>query len=205
MTNLWQFWGGPGSWPYELFDGQRRRLNRRLVERLATRALGGGNRRVLEAGAGPAYASSLLARHRAVRLSVALDIDPEALAVARRHDPGLTAVVGDLYRLPFRTGVFDLVWNSSTLEHLEAPTAALAEMRRVARPEGYVFVGVPYRFGPLGWQPLVAATALGVWIGTVFDRRRLAHLCAEQRLVPVEAVTYFFRFFVGVLARKAAE
>jgi len=150
----WQFLGGPGALPYYCYDAVRKALNRKLAAYLLAKAPQGRGSKVLEAGSGPAFASSLLASNPGV-FSVAMDIDIDALKEARRRDPALPVVVGDLYRFPFKMGVFDLVWNSSTLEHLAAPVRALDEMKRVAVQNGHVFVGVPYRVGPLGFQPLV--------------------------------------------------
>ena len=158
--------------------------------------------RVLEGGSGPAYASSLFAAHPAVRLSVAADADIEALREARRRDASLPLVVADLRRLPFRDGVFDLVWNSSTLEHIDEPHVALGEMERTTRAGGHVFVGVPHRFGALGFQPAIARTRWGIWIGPVFDRRSLARLMSASGLVPIAHRTYFWGVFLGMLARK---
>ncbi len=199
----WQL-GRPGSAIYRLYDAMRRRLNRRLVGYLAEKALSQEGCRVLEAGSGPASASSLIARLPQVGLSVAADIDPAALREARRRDPALRVVAADLYHLPFRRESLHLTWNSSTLEHLDAPERALAEMRRVTRRDGHIFVGVPYRYGPLGWQQWVAKTPVGVWIGTVFDRAGLGNRMRTAGLEPVDALCYFFRFFVGVLAKPAA-
>jgi SAM-dependent methyltransferase len=198
----WQL-GRPGSAIYRLYDAMRGWLSRRLVGYLAEKALSQAGCRVLEAGSGPASASSLIARLPQVRLSVAADIDPAALREARQRDPALHVVVADLYHLPFQSNSLHLTWNSSTLEHLDAPERALVEMRRVTRQEGHVFVGVPYRYGPLGWQRWVAKTPVGVWIGMVFDRAELGDRMRAAGLEPIDALCYFFRFFVGVLAKPA--
>lgn len=200
-TKSWQFLGQPGSLPYRVYERARRGLNRSLVAYLRARASPNGRARVLEAGSGPASGSSLFGQHPGV-LSVALDIDREALKEGRRRDPTLQAVIGDLHALPFKTGSVDLVWNSSTLEHLEPPDSALAEMGRVVAPKGHVFVGVPYRWGPLGFQPLIKRTALGVWLGPVFSRGELIARMRQASLEPLATRLYFLGFFVGVLARK---
>lgn len=200
-TKSWQFLGGPGSVPYELYHAVRKRVNRKLVAYLTAKALQDDSSRVLEAGSGPAWASSLLARQTKV-FSIALDIDVEALHEARRADPSLPLVAGDLYCLPFRTGVFDLVWNSSTLEHLEEPDRALAEMSRVAAQRGYVFVGVPYRWGLLGLQRWIKNTTLGLWLGSASSCRELIRMMDQCWLQPVDTILYCFGLFVGVLARK---
>jgi SAM-dependent methyltransferase len=201
MARSWQFFSGPGSLPYRAFDALRRGLNRRLASYLLRRGLPDGGR-ALEAGSGPAYATSLLREDARVRLGVALDIDLEALQEARRRDPRLPAVVGDLRHLPFAEGTFDLVWNSSTVEHLEPRERALREMAAATRPGGRVFIGVPYRFGPLGFQPAIARTRAGEWLGPVFRRSELARLMEREGLSPTHVLTYFARFFIGILARK---
>lgn len=199
-TKSWEVPGGPGSWPYRLFDAWRNRLNRRLVRYLTSVAVRRTGSVILEAGSGPGYASSLMASQRTVRLAVALDIDGEALREARRRDPALPVVQADLHHLPFRSEAFDLAWNSSTIEHVESPADALGEMRRVVRAGGHVFVGVPYRWGLLWFQPWIEGTRLGAWIGRVFDRPQLVRMVREQGLTPIATTTYFFSVFLGVLA-----
>lgn len=201
MIKSWQCWRGPGGLAAGLYEALRRRVNGRLVVYLAERASLQPGHRVLEAGCGTAGASSLFAQRIDV-ISVALDIDLSALREARKRDPSLRAVVGDLESLPFRTAVFDLVWNSSTFEHVQAPQETCREMARVALPNRHVFIGVPYRWGPLAFQPAIAGTGVGQWIGRTFSGHTLAHLMRLAALEPLEARHYFLRVFVGVLARK---
>lgn len=205
MISQWQFFGGPGSFVYRMLDVLRRRLNQGLVGYLSSCTLPQRGAVVVEAGSGPASGSSAFRAIASVRLSVAIDLDPDALREARRRDSRLTLIVADIHRLPLRGGCSDLVWSSSTLEHLAMREVALGEMARVARPNGHVFVGVPYRYGPLGFQPLISATRIGEWIGPVFGRRELHLMAGRVGLQPTAISTYFFGFFVGVLARKAAD
>jgi SAM-dependent methyltransferase len=202
VTASWQFFGGPGALPYRVFDALRRALNRKLVRDLTAMTRLPHGARVLEAGSGPGYGSSLFGAASGARLSVAADIDIAALREGRRRDPSLVAVVADLRRLPFRDGAFDLVWNSSTLEHLDRPELGVIEMRRITRQGGHVFVGVPSRLGPLGFQPLIARTGWGIWIGPVFDRARLSKLLASGDLIPTAHTRYFLGMFLGMLARS---
>lgn len=200
-TKVWQL-GSPGSWLYALYDGLRVGVNRKLVNYLLAGAVTSDGCKVLEAGSGPAFASSILNADRRVALSIAMDIDMEALLEARLRDPSLALVVADLQHLPFKKESIDLAWNSSTIEHLPSPEAALAEMQRVTRPGGKVFVGVPNLYGPLGFQHWIQNTSVGIWIGTTFNRSQLQKMVKECGLQPLDSIFYFFRFFVGVLARK---
>lgn len=197
----WQL-GSPGTLIYGMYDGLRRRLNQKLVRYIISCSPGDKDCVVLEAGSGTAYASSILCRESCIGLSVAMDIDPEALREARKRDSDLCLVVADLAALPFRTASIDITWNSSTIEHLSQPMDALREMARVTRKGGKVFVGVPNVRGPLGIQRLMETTPAGEWIGKTFSIEEVCHMVTLVGLLPVDSFFYFFRFFVGVLGHK---
>ncbi len=82
--------------------------------------------RVLDAGAGTGVAGEAL-RLRGAGLVVAVDLAGAMLPRA----PALAAV-GDLTRLPFRDGAFDLAAAAFSLNHFADPTPAMGELRRVA-------------------------------------------------------------------------
>lgn len=72
---------------------------------------------------------------------VGLDTSIEAARVVRSE--GFSVVLGDLSRLPFRTGVFDGVTSGETLEHLDSDVSAVEEMNRVTRAGGTCVITVP--------------------------------------------------------------
>jgi len=197
----WQL-GSPGTLTYRLYDALRNQLNGKLVNYLLARAINHDKCKVLEAGSGPAFASSMLAQDPRVEFSVAIDLDIEALYEARRRDSALCLVVADLCNLPFRAETMNLSWNSSTIEHLPDPSCAVAEMARVTRNGGSVFVGVPNLYGPLGFEYLIRETSIGIWIGQTFTGAGLREMLINSGLKPQHSLFYFFRFFVGVLAQK---
>ena len=200
-SKAWQL-GSPGTLVYGFYDLIRRHLNRKLVRYIIACGTEGENCVVLEAGSGPAYASSIISQEACIGLSVAIDIDLEALLEARRRDSGLCLVVADLNNLPFRSESMDLAWNSSTIEHFDNPEPALEEMHRVTRRGGRVFVGVPNLYGPLGFQRWIRDTSAGTWIGETFACDELKHMMGTVGLRPQDSMFYFFRFFVGVLAKR---
>ncbi len=205
LDRSWQFVGGLGSLPYRLFDALRRGLNKQLVRYLMQQvadAKTAPSIRVIEAGCGTGFALSLMEGYPGVTLAVALDVDESALREGKRRKPDLVAVVGNLFQLPFRDNAFDLVYNSSTVEHLADPGAAACEMQRVCHENGRVFIGVPYLHGPLAFQRAISNTRLGVWLGPVFTRKAVRELLQRCHLRPLTSITYFFRFFIGVLAEK---
>lgn len=92
-----------------------------LLDRSPVGVAGGA---VLDAGAGTGVAGDA-ARARGAARVVGVDLAPAMLR------PGGTAVAGDLARLPFRDGSFDLAVAAFSIGHVE-PATALAELRRVA-------------------------------------------------------------------------
>ena len=75
--------------------------------------------------------------HRVVGLDTSLE------AAVFVHGKGIPTVLGDLTRLPFRSGVLDAVTSGETLEHLDDDHAAVSEIHRVVRRGGRCFVTVP--------------------------------------------------------------
>ncbi len=193
--------GSPGTLTYRLYDALRNRLNGKLVNYLLARAINHDKCKVLEAGSGPAFASSILAQDGRVELSVAIDLDIDALHEARHRDPfcawlSLICATCLLEPKPW------IPWNSSTVKHLPDPSCAVDEMARVTQKGGSVFVGVPNLYGPLGFEYFIRETSVGVWIGQTFTGSGLREMLIDSGLKPQHSLFYFFRFFVGVFAQK---
>jgi SAM-dependent methyltransferase len=86
-------------------------------------------KRVLEVGAGRGYLQDIVGDYTGLDIS----------SSARRffHKP---FVLGSATAMPFEDDAFDAVWTVWVLEHVPAPEQALAEIRRVVKPGGYVFL-----------------------------------------------------------------
>jgi ubiquinone/menaquinone biosynthesis C-methylase UbiE len=54
--------------------------------------------------------------------------------------------------LPFADDQFDVVWSVQVLEHVHEPESALAEMRRVTRHEGYIYLSPAWYCRPWAAQ-----------------------------------------------------
>lgn len=100
-------------------------------------------RRVLDVGCGEGIFLGL-ARDTGATELFGLDRSPEAVAAAReRLGENVHLQQGMAETLPYADRSFDLVCAMEVIEHLEEPGAAVAEFRRVVRPDGHVIISVP--------------------------------------------------------------
>ncbi|MFE7274046.1 class I SAM-dependent methyltransferase [Streptomyces sp. NPDC057623] len=92
--------------------------------------------RVLDVGTGPGtVAAAACARGAMV---TAVDAEPTMVELAVLAAPAADVRVAVLPELPFRDGEFDAVVANFVLNHVGRPKVALAELRRVLRPNGRI-------------------------------------------------------------------
>ena len=101
---------------------------------------------VLDCGTGTALIPiALLRRGVAVQVK-AVDLSAEMLKIAadnvrrERFERWIVLERADCKRLPYGAGAFDAVMSNSIVHHLAEPRDALAEMVRVLKPGGVLFV-----------------------------------------------------------------
>jgi SAM-dependent methyltransferase len=183
---------GPGGRPG--FDGERlariRALEgwhfwfvgrRTLVQGLLARHLEPAPQRVLDVGCGTGrLACELLAAGHRV---TAVDLLPESLAAARSDAPDVGLLRADAGRLPLAAGSFDAVTMLDVLEHVD-DVAALAELRRVLRPDGLLVLTVP----AVPWLWSHRDDAAGH--RRRYTRKRLQAALADAGFAPVELGGY---------------
>ena len=99
----------------------------------------GGDERALDAGAGTGALAFALAP--LVREVVAVELVPELIERGRAvAPPNVTFVEGDIAKLDFPLGSFDLTGTLRTLHHVPRPELVVAELTRVTRQGGTVLV-----------------------------------------------------------------
>jgi ubiquinone/menaquinone biosynthesis C-methylase UbiE len=101
------------------------------------------NARVLDAGCGSGAMSRLIARSFPRTEIVAVDVRQEYLdyAEALTRAEGIRNITFrkvDIFSLPFPDGSFDIVWSKYLLQWLNEPKLALAELKRITKPGGFV-------------------------------------------------------------------
>lgn len=155
----------------------------------------------LEPGGGSAYVSAML-KEEGID-AYAMDYASVPLQIAQQQlKSKATLVQGDLFNIPFTDNIFDVTFNNSTMEHFPNPLDGLKEMARVTKPGKYVFVGVPFTYGPLSVYKLKKSSFKGAWDGTTYSRQGLKKLLTDAGLEIIDSRTFFFRCFIGVLGRK---
>lgn len=114
---------------------------------------------VLDIGCGPGSITLGIAAAVAPGAVIGVDRETAQLEVARLAADALgvsnaTFEQGSVYELPYVDPSFDLVVGHALFEHLRAPAEALAEIRRVLRPDGHVALRSPdwggFVIGPTG-------------------------------------------------------
>lgn len=120
-------------------------LKRKMVERLNRSILGtigkwaceisaGENKvKVLDAGCGEGFVTGLIHERFPEFEITGLEYTREALDVAEQRYPDVCFKQGDIYKLPYEDGYFDIVICTEVLEHLENPRKALSELNRTSK------------------------------------------------------------------------
>lgn len=178
-------------------EGQRT-LKARKIERLLGAALPDGAA-ILDVGAGSGWIAHYFAAQTARRLRVAAVDANDERAVREGYE--FRRVSGP--DLPFADESFDVVLSNHVIEHVGGEAEQLrhlAELRRVLRPQGTLYLAVPnrwslvephYRLPFLSWLPAGLAGAYVRWAGrgTWYDCRPLGPY-ASRRLFRMAGLSW---------------
>jgi SAM-dependent methyltransferase len=112
-------------------------------------------RTVLDVGGGPGYFTAAFQARGARCLLVEPDL------AELRSGGTVPAARGDGMALPVADGAVDVCFSSNVLEHVPDPLAMLAEMIRVTRPGGVIYLAVTNWFSPWGGHEMAPWHYLG--------------------------------------------
>lgn len=106
--------------------------------------------RVLDLGCGAGLLTNQVAK--AGYNVTGIDISSSSLNVAKERDvtKSVEYVEGDVYKLPFANGSFDVVIATDLLEHVSEPAQVVAEASRVLKPGGLFFFHT-FSKNPIAW------------------------------------------------------
>jgi SAM-dependent methyltransferase len=95
---------------------------------------------ILEVGGGPSGLTAMLYPQAQI---TNLDLNPEHATAPCNQQPRVKFICGDATALPFADQSFDAVTMFDVLEHIPDHEKAIAEVKRVLRPGGFLFVSTP--------------------------------------------------------------
>ena len=97
---------------------------------------------ILDAGCGEGFMSGFLYEKLGDTVEITgLEYTAEALEIAKKANPKIKYIQGDIMDMPFASDNFDIVLCTEVLEHLSDPTNAVKELERVTK--GTLILSVP--------------------------------------------------------------
>ncbi len=163
--------------------------------------------RVLDVGTGPGTITCDLADRVPEGSVVGIDnaaaaIDATQRLADRSGTGNLTLAVADVYALDFADAEFDVIHAHQVLQHLGDPVAALVEMSRVCRANGWI-AARDADYGAMTWFP--DSPALDRWLdlyhrvarhngGEPDAGRRLKHWARRAGLTSIEVTASTWSF-----------
>ena len=96
---------------------------------------------ILDVGAGEGFTLEALRKQKIAKKLEGIEYMEEALTLAKKLHPEVTIKKGNIYQLPYKANMFDVVICTEVLEHLDKPKSALAELKRVCKK--YLLLSVP--------------------------------------------------------------
>lgn len=163
----------------------RRRIVRAELDRLPLPA----NAQILDAGCGSGRTLQELADYGQV-FGIELDDDAAAFAASRGLGP---VRAGRLEELPWEDATFDLITSLDVVEHTPEDRVALAELRRVSKPGGWLLLTVP------AYQGLWSAHDVANHHYRRYNRATLARAAREAGW-SVKRMSYFNSAFLAPAA-----
>ena len=97
---------------------------------------------ILDAGSGEGFIDSLLIKTYPSIKITGVEYTSEAIQIARKMNPSVEYLQGDITNLLFEDNMFDIVLCTEVLEHIKNPEKALKEILRVTK--NHLLVTVPH-------------------------------------------------------------
>ena len=141
-----------------------------LVRYLSDQSISVAGKAVLDLGCGMGGYSRALHEHGAILTG--LDLAPE------KELPGIPVICADAIQTPLTSTRFDLVICASLIEHVVSPEDLLAEIWRMLRPGGVLYLSFPPFYTPIGGHQFSPFHLLGERLALRITRAR--HLYKDK-------------------------
>lgn len=96
---------------------------------------------ILDVGCGEGFTLQKLEEKKIGKRNEGVDYSKDAVKIAKKIHPHLKISEGDVYKLKFEDNSFDMSLCTEVLEHLDDPTKAISEIKRVTKK--YLVFSVP--------------------------------------------------------------
>jgi SAM-dependent methyltransferase len=128
-------------------------------------------RTVVDVGGGGGWFTAAFRAHGARCLLIEPDLD----ALCSRDKAPAGAVLADGLRLPVRDGAADIAFSSNVLEHVPDPLRLIAELIRVTRRDGLIYLAYTNWYSPWGGHEMSPWHYLGAGFAERRYVRRYQH------------------------------
>lgn len=88
---------------------------------------------LIDVGCGEGYPEAFFLKRLPYLTITGLDLNNEYLKQARKKNPDVKYLKGDIFKLDFKPETFDLAIVLEVLEHLENPSRAIKQVKKVAK------------------------------------------------------------------------
>jgi len=106
-----------------------------------------------------------------------VDFTHKGIEFAKQFDPRIDFQNGEATKIPFPDNYFDIVSAQEIIEHLDDPTKAIKEWRRVLKPGGELYITTPWRGA--GEQYGITAEVMSVEHLREWTPSEFAKLCSQ--------------------------
>ncbi len=181
-------WGG-----HHIYDRLVARQLQRFYDQLA---LGVRANDILDLGCGPGHLAAAIAQAQPDASVCGMDLDPVQVRLADRHAaPNLRYAVGASHAIPLDDESQDWVLATETFHHWKHPRRSLAEIARVLRPGGQLWIvegaGDMTRDEFEAWTGKKPFPLLMVWVRAVFRRHGYTTKKLHRVVIPLLEASAF--------------
>jgi 2-polyprenyl-3-methyl-5-hydroxy-6-metoxy-1,4-benzoquinol methylase/uncharacterized protein YbaR (Trm112 family) len=125
-------------------DGVTEHSDRRLRELVASQITKKSGL-ILDTGCGKAWVAEIFCKRGFEVVSMDISFENTSKALLRYPFENHSAIVADVWSLPFKDNCFDYIIASEIIEHVVSPSVFIKQLFRVLAPGGALIITTPYK------------------------------------------------------------